>query len=120
MASRAERGEMLRAGFAREVALKMIPLVDLKAQYAALGPELNAAVARVAARQDFILGPELAAFEKAFAEATGCTHAVGVASGTDAIELALRAAGVGPGDEVITSAFTFIATALGIERAGAR
>jgi dTDP-4-amino-4,6-dideoxygalactose transaminase len=100
--------------------IQMIPLVDLKAQYSALGPELQAAVARVAEKQDFILGAEVQAFEKAFAEFIGCDHAVGVATGTDAVELALRAAGVGPGDEVITSAFTFIATALGIERAGAR
>jgi dTDP-4-amino-4,6-dideoxygalactose transaminase len=99
---------------------QMIPLVDLKAQFAVLGPEIQAALARVAEKQDFILGGEVADFERQFAATMGCTQAVGVATGTDAIELALRAAGVGPGDEVITSAFTFIATALGIERAGAR
>jgi dTDP-4-amino-4,6-dideoxygalactose transaminase len=98
----------------------MIPLVDLKAQYAAIGAQLQAAVARVAEKQDFILGGELAAFENDFAKFTGCAYAVGVATGTDAVELALRAAGVGPGDEVLAPAFTFIATALGIERAGAR
>jgi len=98
----------------------MIPLVDLKAQFSAIGPSLQAAVARVAEKQDFILGGELGRFENDFAKFIGCAHTVGVASGTDALELALRAAGVGPGDEVVTCAFTFIATALGIERAGAR
>jgi dTDP-4-amino-4,6-dideoxygalactose transaminase len=97
-----------------------IPLVDLRAQAGTIALEIDAAIARVRERQEFILGSELAAFEKQFAEATGCREAIGVGTGTDAIELALRAVGIQPGDEVITSAFSFIATALGIERAGAK
>lgn len=88
----------------------MIPLVDLKAQYASIKPEIDAAIQRVLSHTQFIQGPELAAFEEALAEACGAAHAVGVASGTAAIYLALRALGVGAGDEVITTPNTFIAT----------
>ncbi|MBV9126261.1 MAG: aminotransferase class I/II-fold pyridoxal phosphate-dependent enzyme, partial [Planctomycetes bacterium] len=96
-----------------------IPLVDLKAQYAALRPEIDAALQGVLQEACFILGPPVAAFERAFASFCGVDHCVGVASGTDALHLILRAMGIGPGDEVILPAFTFIATALGITCAGA-
>lgn len=96
-----------------------IPLVDLKAQYAALRPDIDAAIARVIANTSFIMGSEVAAFEEAFAGWCQARHAVGVSSGTAAIELALRALGVGPGDQVITTPFTFIATAEAISAVGA-
>ncbi|HNS01432.1 MAG TPA: DegT/DnrJ/EryC1/StrS family aminotransferase [Anaerolineae bacterium] len=96
-----------------------IPLVDLKAQYAALRPDIDAAIARVIANASFIMGPEVRAFEEAFAAYCQARHAVGLSSGTAAIELTLRALGVGPGDEVITTPFTFIATAEAISAAGA-
>ena len=81
-----------------------IPLVDLKAAYRRLQAEIDAATARVLAGGWYILGPEVSAFEAEFAAYLGVEHAVGVASGTDAVLLALRALGVGPGDEVITVA----------------
>jgi dTDP-3-amino-3,4,6-trideoxy-alpha-D-glucose transaminase len=87
------------------------------------GPDrraIDAAIARVIDRGWFILGPELEGFERAFAEATGARHAVGVGNGTDAIAIALRAAGVGAGDEVITSPLSAAYTALAIMMAGAR
>ena len=96
-----------------------IPLVDLKAQYQALKPDIDAAIARVIENTSFILGPEVRAFEDAFAAYCHAQHAVGVSSGTAAIELVLRALGIGPGDEVITTPFTFIATAEAISMAGA-
>src|SRR5579864_890739 len=97
-----------------------IPLVDLKAQYAAIAPEVNAAIQGVLDDACFILGPPVAAFEQAFAAFCGVKHCIGVASGTDALHLILRALGIGPGDEVIMPAFTFVATALGIDLAGAK
>jgi dTDP-4-amino-4,6-dideoxygalactose transaminase len=96
-----------------------IPLVDLKAQYAALRPDIDAAIARVIANTSFIMGPEVRAFEDAFAAYCQARYAVGVSSGTAAIELTLRALGVGPGDQVITTPFTFIATAEAISATGA-
>jgi dTDP-4-amino-4,6-dideoxygalactose transaminase len=96
-----------------------IPLVDLKAQYAAIAPEVNAAIQGVLDEACFILGPPLDAFERAFAAFCGVKHCIGVASGTDALHLIFRAMGIGPGDEVIMPAFTFVATALGIDLAGA-
>ncbi|RME62777.1 MAG: aminotransferase class I/II-fold pyridoxal phosphate-dependent enzyme, partial [Caldilineae bacterium] len=96
-----------------------IPLVDLKAQYAAIRAEVDAAIRRVVENTSFIMGPEVAAFEEAFAHFCDVPHAVAVASGTAALELALRALGVGPGDEVITTAHTFIATAEAISAVGA-
>lgn len=96
-----------------------IPLVDLKAQYAAIKPDIDAAIARVLTNTSFIGGPEVRAFEEAFAAFQGCKHAVGVASGTAAIFLALKALGVGPGDEVITTPHTFIATIEPVEDLGA-
>lgn len=96
-----------------------IPLVDLKAQYAALRPDIDAAIARVIANTSFIMGPEVRAFEEAFAAYCQTRYAVGVSSGTAAIELVLRALNIGPGDEVITTPFTFIASAEAISAAGA-
>lgn len=97
-----------------------VPLVDLAAQEAEVQAEALAAVARVAAEARFVLGSAVEAFEAWLAEACGARHAVGVASGTDAIELALRAHGVGQGDAVVTPAFSFVAAAEAIAAAGAR
>jgi len=96
-----------------------VPLIDLKAQYATIRDDVDAAMRGVVDRCDFILGGDVAAFETEFSEYCGAPHCVGVATGTDAITLALRALGVGPGDEVIVPAMTFIATALGASQAGA-
>lgn len=96
-----------------------IPLVDLKAQYESIRADVDAAIARVLASTAFIMGPEVAAFDQAFASFCGVQHAIGVSSGTDALHLALRAAGVGHGHEVITTPFTFIATAEAISMCGA-
>jgi dTDP-4-amino-4,6-dideoxygalactose transaminase len=87
-----------------------VPMVDLKAQYQRIRPEVDAAIARVVEATSFIKGPDCGLFEKEFAAFCGASHAVGVANGTDALILALRAYGVGPGDEVLTVANTFIAT----------
>jgi dTDP-4-amino-4,6-dideoxygalactose transaminase len=97
-----------------------VPFVDLRAQHDALAPEIERAVRQVFERGDFILGAAVERFEAEFAAYIGTKHAIGVASGLDAIELALRAAGIGPGDEVITVANTFIATVLAILAVGAR
>lgn len=96
-----------------------IPLVDLQAQYAAIQPEIDAALRRVVTNAQFIMGPDVAAFEAEFAEWCGAPHCVGVGSGTAALELTLRVLGVGAGDEVITTAHTFIATAEAISAVGA-
>ena len=95
-------------------------MVDLKIQYRQLQTEIDGAISNVLDSTCFILGPESAAFEQEFAAYLGVKHAIGVASGTDALHLALLAAGLGPGDEVITTAFTFIATAEAIAAVGAR
>jgi len=97
----------------------MIPFNDLRPLHRLLGDEIASATQRVLASAWYILGPEVEMFESAFAAYHGVAFAVGVASGTDAIELALRAAGIGPGDEVITVAHTAVATVCGVERAGA-
>ena len=97
----------------------MIPFVDLRAQHRALGEELDQAIGGVLSRAEFVLGSEVQAFEEAFADYCGVRHAVAVNSGTSALHLALIAAGVGPGDEVITVPFTFVATVLAIDMAGA-
>jgi len=99
--------------------MSQIPLVDLRAQYRAIKPEIDRAILRVVDRGQFILGPQLEALEREIAAYCGTTHAVGVASGTDALELALRACGVGPGHEVLTSAYSFFATAEAILAVGA-
>ncbi|OQA43627.1 MAG: UDP-2-acetamido-2-deoxy-3-oxo-D-glucuronate aminotransferase [Chloroflexi bacterium ADurb.Bin325] len=96
-----------------------IPLVDLRAQYAVIREEVTAAMQRVLDSAGFIMGPEVSNFEAAFARYIGAREAVGVASGTAALHLALLACGVGPGDEVITTTFTFYATAEAIAQAGA-
>src|SRR4051794_6738877 len=98
----------------------MINFNNLRPLYEARKGAIEAAVRRVLQRGWYVLGPEVEAFERAFAAYHGVKEAVGVASGTDAIELALRAAGIGPGDEVITVAHTAVATVCAIERAGAR
>ena len=97
----------------------MIPLVDLQAQYRTLKPEIDSAILRVLDSAQFVLGPAVAAFEKDFAAYCGTTEAIGVNSGTSALHLALLAARIGPGDEVITVPFTFVATVAAIEYAGA-
>jgi dTDP-4-amino-4,6-dideoxygalactose transaminase len=96
-----------------------IPILDLKAQYLAHRDEIDAAILDVVHSGHFILGPNVRALEEEVAAYTGCRHAVGVASGTDALQLALLALGIGPGDEVITTPFTFIATASTISHTGA-
>ena len=96
-----------------------VPFNDLKPLHTMLAAELEAAARRVLQSGWFILGPELEAFEAAFASYHEVPHAVGVANGTDAVELALRALGIGAGDEVITVAHTAVATVCAVERAGA-
>ena len=96
-----------------------IPLVDLKAQYKAIKKEIDEALQAVIDRGEFILGHEVASFEQEIAAYLGVEHAVGVASGTEALQLALVACGVGPGDEVITTPFTFFATAEVVTQCGA-
>jgi dTDP-4-amino-4,6-dideoxygalactose transaminase len=88
----------------------VIPFLDLKAQYHSIKAEVDAAISRVLESSQFILGEEVAAFESEFARYCGVKHAIGVNTGTSALHLALLAAGVGPGDEVITVPFTFVAT----------
>src|SRR6516164_7062766 len=97
----------------------MIPYLDLKAQYRSIKPEIDVAVLKVLESSEFVLGSEVARFEEEFAAYCGARHAVGVNSGTSALHLALLAAGVGPGDEVITVPFTFVATAAAIVYTGA-
>ncbi|MGA9348262.1 MAG: DegT/DnrJ/EryC1/StrS family aminotransferase [Anaerolineae bacterium] len=97
----------------------MIPIVDLKAQYESIKDEINEAIQGVLESGHFILGPNVEALERGVAEYCECHYGVGVASGTDALRLSLHALGIGPGDEVITTPFTFIATANTISHMGA-
>src|SRR5262245_22029296 len=97
-----------------------VPMVDLRAQYERIRPEMDAAIARVIESTQFIRGEECGRFEAEFAAYSGTAHAVGVANGTDALILALRAYGVGPGDEVVTVANTFVATGEAILLNGAK
>ena len=97
----------------------MIPMVDLKAQYAEIKDEVEQGLTQTIENCSFILGPNVQGFEKEAAEYLGVKHAIGVASGTDALHLALLAEGIGAGDEVITTSFTFIATAEAIRYVGA-
>lgn len=97
-----------------------VPYLDLKAQYQSLKPEIDAAIARVLDRCQFVLGPEVAAFEQEFAAHCGTSECIALNSGTSALHLALLAAGVGPGDEVITVPFTFVASVAAVLYAGAK
>ncbi|MBF0418139.1 MAG: aminotransferase class I/II-fold pyridoxal phosphate-dependent enzyme, partial [Magnetococcales bacterium] len=96
-----------------------IPLLDLKAQFSTIESEIRGAIDRVLASQHFIMGPEVEACEREIAEYSGCRHGIGVSSGTDALLVALMALDIGPGDEIITSPYTFFATAGVIARLGA-
>lgn len=98
----------------------MIPMVNLQAQFAEIKDEIEQGFAQTLEQCSFVLGPNVHGFEKEAAAYLGVNHAVSCASGTDALHLALRALGIGPGDEVITSAFTFIATAEAIKYVGAK
>ena len=98
----------------------VIPYLDLKAQYASIRGDVEAAVKGVLESGQFVLGPEVAAFESEFAAYCGAKEAVGVNSGTSALHLALLAAGVGPGDEVVTVPLTFVATTAAILYTGAK
>src|SRR5712692_8755371 len=96
-----------------------VPLLDLKAQLEPIQAEIKAAVNRVIDEAHYIMGPEVAQFEKAAGEYIGTRHAISVASGTDALLLALRALNIGPGAEVITTPYSFFATAGTIANVGA-
>jgi dTDP-4-amino-4,6-dideoxygalactose transaminase len=98
----------------------MIPFVDLRAQYHALKKEIDAAVIASLESGQFVLGPAVKAFEDAFGAAYNIRHAVACSSGTAALHMALKALEIGPGDEVITTGMTFVATASAIDLAGAK
>jgi dTDP-4-amino-4,6-dideoxygalactose transaminase len=98
----------------------MIPFVDLRAQYKNIKPEIDAAIAGVSESGQFVLGDEVRAFEEEFADYCGARYAIALNSGTSALHLALLAANIGPGDEVITVPFTFVATVAAIRYTGAR
>src|SRR5216683_7234366 len=100
--------------------LEPVPQLDLAAQYAAIGGEIRAAVEGVMASQQFVLGRQGAALEEKIAKLSGVAHGVGVASGTDALSLALRACGVQAGDEVLLPPFTFVATGSAVSALGAK
>jgi dTDP-4-amino-4,6-dideoxygalactose transaminase len=97
----------------------MIPFLDLKTQYLSIKPEIDTAVLKILESSQFVLGEEVAAFESDFAAYCGASHGIAVNSGTSALHLALLAAGIGPGDEVITIPFTFVATVSAIGYTGA-
>ena len=97
-----------------------VPFVDVHASYTSLKDEIDAAMGAVLARSDFVLGAAVAEFEAAFAAYSGAAHGIGVDSGFSALELLLRSHGIGPGDEVITAANTFVATVGAIHAVGAR
>lgn len=98
----------------------MVPLVDVRAAHAEVAEEIRSGFSRVVASGEFIKGDDVCSFEREYAAFTGVPHCIGVANGTDALELSLRAAGVPPGSEVLLPANTFIATAGAVTRAGAR
>ena len=98
----------------------MIPFLDLRAQYHSIKPEIDEAVLNVLESTQYVLGEQVAGFEKEFAAYCGASHGIAVNSGTSALHLAFLAAGIGPGDEVITVPFTFVATAAAIRYTGAR
>jgi dTDP-4-amino-4,6-dideoxygalactose transaminase len=97
-----------------------VPYLDLKGQYHSIKPEIDAAISRVLESCQFVLGPEVAGFEQEFATYCGATECIAMNSGTSALHLALLAAGVGPGDEVITVPFTFVASVSAVTYTGAR
>jgi dTDP-4-amino-4,6-dideoxygalactose transaminase len=97
-----------------------VQYLDLKAQYQSIKPEIDAAISKVLESCQFVLGPEVAGFEQEFAAYCGATECIAMNSGTSALHLALLAAGVGPGDEVITVPFTFVASVSAVTYAGAR
>jgi dTDP-4-amino-4,6-dideoxygalactose transaminase len=101
-------------------AVEVIPMLDLRAQYETIASEIRAAVDEVISAQQFVLGPRCEALEQEIADTCGVRYGIGVASGTEALELALHAIGVGAGDEVILPAFTFIATGSAVTALGAR
>src|SRR6266545_1874869 len=107
--SRRKKGELMN-----------VPFLDLKAQYSRIGDEVNENIRQVLVKCNFVMGEEVRRFEEKFAAYCGVRFGIGVANGTDAIHLAMRAAGIGPGDECLIPANTFIATALGVSYAGAR
>jgi len=98
----------------------VVPFVDLVTQYRAIASEVEIAVTEVLSRCNFVLGPQVDQFERAFADFVGCQYAVGVSSGLDALRLALAGLAIGPGDEVIIPANTYIATALAVTAQGAK
>ena len=95
-----------------------VPLLDLSAQFARIRPDVLRAIEAVCDSQRFILGPAVEAFEQAIAGRLGAAHAIGMSSGTDALLAALMAAGVGPGDDVVTPTYSFFATAGCVWRLG--
>src|SRR5689334_23769894 len=97
----------------------MIPICDLKLQYQTLKAEIDAAMQQVATDAQFIIGPNVKAFEKEMAAYCGSAYAIGVGNGTDALHVAMRALRIGPGDEVITTPFSFVATTEAIGIVGA-
>src|SRR6202046_2351703 len=97
-----------------------IPYLDLKAQYRSIKPEIDSAISKVLESSEFVLGSEVAAFEREFAAYCGTSECIALNSGTSALHLALLAAGVGPGDEVMTVPFTFVASVAAIVYTGAR
>jgi dTDP-4-amino-4,6-dideoxygalactose transaminase len=97
-----------------------VPLLDLTQQYERIQPEIQQALEKLMAGQKFIMGPEVVSLEKEVAAYCGAQHAVGVSSGTDALLIALMALGISPGDEVVTTPFTFFATAGVVTRLGAK
>lgn len=119
--SRGHEGAALRASPERKTcSVSSVPFLDLKVAYEELRDEIDTAVARVLASGWYILGEEVEAFERSFADYVGAAHCVGCGNGLDAIHLVLRALDIGPGDEVLVASNTFIATWLGVSQVGAR